>query len=454
MRPQGRRDRKPLLKHISQRLHHDVGSMLARFLVIFGVLGGFADGCAAPQPAVPFTAEELRRIFTHSPLPQMRPDPTNAVADDAAAARLGQFLFYDGRLSANGKVACVTCHLPEHFWTDARPLAQALGTTKRHAPTLLNTAWNRWYFWDGRADSQWSQALKPLEDPNEHGGTRLQFAHAIYDDPDLRRAYERLFGPLPDLADRQRFPASGRPLPQDPTHPYHVAWMSMRREDQEAVNRVLANLGKAIAAFERRLVSRDAPFDVFVEGLRRADAKKLTALSVSAQRGLQLFVGKANCRQCHVGPNFTDGEFHTIGLPPRDGSPPDLGRFAGITAVLADPFNAMGAYSDDPTLKGRGEIKFLRAQSENYGQFKVPTLRNVADTAPYMHDGRFASLPEVLNFYSTQAGTLDSGHHQETVLRPLNLSDAEIADLIAFLRSLSGSPPDASLVRQPPSPLL
>jgi cytochrome c peroxidase len=412
-----------------------------------------AAGCQSPQPAVPFTPDELRRVYAHSPLPPARPDPTNAVGDDPAAARLGHYLFFDTRLSATGSVSCATCHDPARFWSDGRPLSRAIGVTRRHAPTLLNTALNRWFFWDGRADSHWSQALKPIEDPDEHGATRLQSAHVLLDDPELRRAYERLFGALPELSDGRRFPRAGRPVPHDPEHPHHRAWASMRPEDQEAVNRVFANLGKAIAAFVRRLVSRQTPFDTFVEGLREGNAKKLAALSVSAQRGLKLFIGEAGCRQCHVGPNFTDGEFHSIGLPPLDGSAPDLGRYAGVAAVLADPFNGLGAYSDDPTLAGREELKFLKAKPENFGQFKVPTLRNVGDTAPYMHDGRFASLAEVLEFYSTQAGTLSLGHHQETVLRPLDLSDTEIEDIIAFLESLSGPPPDPSLTRQPPSPL-
>jgi cytochrome c peroxidase len=407
--------------------------------------------CDRGTPAVDFSPEERRRVLQHSPVPPLPPDPTNAVADNPAAARLGQYLFYDTRLSANGKVACVTCHPAGSAWADGRRLSQGIGTARRHAPTLWNTAFNRWFFWDGRADSPWSQALHPMEDPDEQGGTRLQYVRVLHDDPALRAAYAAVFGAFPDVSDRHRFPPVGRPIPDQPEHPDHVAWMSMTPEDQDAANRVYANMGKAIAAFERRLLSRDAPFDRFVEGLREDDASKLTALSPSAQRGLKLFIGTANCRQCHSGPSFTDGEFHSIGLPPLDGTRPDLGRFSGAALLLKDPFNGLGRYSDDPTATDRA-VKFLTVRAENQGQFKVPTLRNIAQTAPYMHDGRFASLADVLRFYSTDVGKVNTGHHQETILRPLHLSDDAINDLAAFLESLTGAPLDPALLQQPPSP--
>jgi cytochrome c peroxidase len=290
-----------------------------------------------------------------------------------------------------------------------------------------------------------------MEDPNEQGGTRLQYVHVLHGDAALRAAYSALFGAFPDVSDQRRFPPAGRPIPDQPEHPENVAWMSMTPQDQDAVNRVYANVGKAIAAFERRLISRDAPFDRFVEGLRDGDGRKLAVLTPSAQRGLKLFVGVGNCRQCHSGANFTDGEFHSIGLPPLDGARPDLGRFSGASLLLKDPFNGLGSYSDDPAATDRA-VKFLAIRTENQGQFKVPTLRNVAQTAPYMHDGRFAALADVLRFYSTEAGKVNSGHHQETILRPLNLSDEAINDLTAFLESLTGAPLDPALLRQPPSP--
>jgi cytochrome c peroxidase len=375
------------------------------------------------------------------------------VADDPAAARLGQFLFYDTRFSANGQVACATCHPAGNAWADGKPLSQGVGTARRHTPTLWNTAYNRWFFWDGHADSQWAQALKPMEDPVEQGGSRVQFLHIVARDAALRAAYERLFGPLPDVSNGQRFPLAARPVLAAPDDPHHLAWQAMTVDDQDAVNRFYANLGKAIAAFQRRLISRDAPFDRFVDGLRTGNRAQLAALSLSAQRGLRLFVGAGRCRECHAGPNFTDGEFHSIGLVPLDGAPMDVGRLAGIAAVRADVFNGLGPYSDERSAGDR-PVAFLVPRPETQGQFKVPTLRNVVLTAPYMHDGRFASLRDVIRFYSTEAGTTQSGHHPETILRPLQLSEEAMNDLIAFLESLTGVPVDSHLLKQPESPLL
>ena len=132
-----------------------------------------------------------------SPLDAPPLDPTNRVSGDPRAARLGQFLFFDTRLSANGSVACVTCHDPDRGWADGETLARGVHALERHSMSLWNAAYHRWYFWDGRADSLWAQALEPLEHPNEHGTTRLACAHLVHDDDELRAAYEEVFGPLP-----------------------------------------------------------------------------------------------------------------------------------------------------------------------------------------------------------------------------------------------------------------
>ena len=147
----------------------------------------------------------LRSLWIGS-LPSLPPDPSNAVADDPAAAALGQRMFFDPRFSANGEIACVTCHLPEKAFTDGLGRAQGMGETRRGAPTLIGAAYNAWFFWDGRSDSQWSQALGPLENELEHGGSRNQYAHVLYADPVYREQYESIFGALPDLSDRSRFP--------------------------------------------------------------------------------------------------------------------------------------------------------------------------------------------------------------------------------------------------------
>ncbi|MEE8169823.1 MAG: cytochrome c peroxidase [Phycisphaerae bacterium] len=414
-----------------------------------------ASAAFADEQPVRYTDRELRRIRQHSPLPDAPRDSTNRVSDDPAAARLGQFLFFDTRLSANERVACVTCHVPDKGFADGRPLAKGLDTMTRHSPTLLNAVHNRWFFWDGRVDSLWAQAVGPIEHPKEHGFSRLGTAHLVGRDPRLRRAYETLFGALPDLSDGDRFPPAGRPAPDDPTHPHHVAWSGMTPDDRATVTRIYVNIAKAIAAYVARLTGGTAPFDVFVEGLRLNDPEKTSAISAAAQRGLKLFVGRANCRLCHSGPMFSDGEFHNTRVAPREGGPTaDAGRFAGVDRVLADPFNAAGEYSDDRSAAARAKLDFLTNTPDNWGRFKTPSLRNVALTAPYMHQGQFATLREVLHYYSTLEGALPPGHHRESILAPLGLTAGETDDLLAFLETLTEAPVAESLRAAPSSPLM
>ncbi|MCI0631140.1 MAG: c-type cytochrome [Phycisphaerales bacterium] len=405
------------------------------------------EGDTPEANAVTFTETELKRIFQHS-LAAPPANPTNRVADDANAARFGQALFFETRFSATGKISCATCHNPELDFTDGKPLGEAIGRMNRHTMSLWNVAYNRWFFWDGRADSLWAQALDPIENPNEHGGNRLKVAHVLFNDVEFRRAYELIFGAMPNLADHERFPPEGRPIPEAPHHALHVAWNGMSAADQQAVNQVFANVGKAIEAYERLLISNRSAFDVFVDGLKSNDAAQQRALSPAAQRGLRLFLDRANCRLCHAGPNFTDGEFHNTGVPPREGAAPDPARFDGAKRVLDNPFNSQGAFSDDPA-GDSNNIKFLLHSPELWGQFKTPSLRNIAKTAPYMHQGQFQTLHEVVRFYSTRQGAVRIGHHQETILNPLNLSEAEIDDLVAFLESLTGEPLPATLLTAP-----
>ncbi|HVS08613.1 MAG TPA: cytochrome c peroxidase [Planctomycetota bacterium] len=405
-----------------------------------------------PPGPLGFDERELARILTLSPLGHPPPDPTNAWADDPRAAQLGQRLFFDTRLSRNGQIACATCHDPSRSFADGKPLSEGLGTAARHAPSLWNVAWQRWLFWDGRADSLWAQALGPIEDDVEMGSSRLAVAHVVHRDPALRAEYEALFGPLPALGDAARFPPDAKPVPDSPDDPRDRAWRAMRPEDREAVERLCANLGKSLAAYERRLVSRRSPFDVFVEGLRTGDGAKLAALSPQARRGLGLFIGKGSCRLCHGGPNLSDGEFHSIGLPPRGGgTPTDSGRHGGAERVLEDPFNGAGRYSDSPVGEAREKLETLARGPRFWGEFRTPSLRNVARTAPYMHQGQLASLRDVLRYYSSLEGSLPPDHHRETILRPRNFSEQEMVDLEAFLEALTDESIDPALLAPPPA---
>lgn len=416
---------------------------------------GFVQGRqTAPQP-VTFDESEVAFIESFSPLPAVPDDPTNAYDHDPEAARLGQFLFYDQRLSSNGQVACVSCHDPAQSWTDGRQVGLAPGAERpveRHTMSLWNVAYNRWFFWDGRADSLWSQALIPLENPLEHDFTRLQAAHVLHDDAKLKDAYERVFGPLPPLDEEARFPAAGRPIANEPEHPHAIAWTGMTSEDRDAVNRVFANVGKAIAAFETKLVSRRSPFDIFVEGLREGDLRKQRGFSADARRGLKLFLGKARCFVCHTGANFTDLEFHNDRIPGAEGVNMDPGRFGGIEPLMTSEFSGVGPYSDDPDGKARDKVAFLRRPVHEFGAFKTPTLRNAALTAPYMHQGQFATLEDVIHFYSTLENAVPTHHAAEKILIAVNLLEHERRDLIAFLRTLTDTSLDPVLLAPPEAP--
>jgi cytochrome c peroxidase len=394
--------------------------------------------CSNSRTAVIFTNDEIQKIFEHSPLNNLPTNSTNAVADNELAVQLGRSLFFDTRLSRNAKISCASCHNPKEAWTNRKQVSEGASIGKRRTPSLWNVAYNRWYFWDGRSDSLWSQALKPMESFAELDGDRLAIAHVVFDDKELKGQYEKLFTAMPDLNNRRRFPMHATPLALAKRDVEKVAWISMRDEDQEAVNRIFSNIGKAIEAFERTLVTRRAPFDIFVEGLKTGDYQKTNALSQSAQRGLKLFIGKGQCRLCHSGPNFTDSEFHDIGVASSNEEyQNDPARYAGVGEVLSDPFNAIGPYSDDRSGDNAAKIVHLKNQPHFFGQYKTPSLRNVALVYPYMHQGQFEDLHRVMQFYSTLEGATRVDHHKEQLIKPLLLTDQEIADLISFLQSLT-----------------
>jgi cytochrome c peroxidase len=440
-------------------IHGRLQRQFATVLCALAAATGLAAILSAAAPPASddralYTADELARIYRRSPLGELPPGPANGVADSAPAAALGQFLFFDTRLSGNGEVACVTCHQPARGFSDGRTVAKGLLPGTRNTPTLLNAALNHWFFWDGRADSLWSQALQPLEGPREAGGDRLHIAHLVAANAPLSAAYQRAFGQLPPLADTGRFPPHARPDP-DPRSPMAQAWQAMTPPDRAAINRVFSNLGKAIEAYERKLISGASPFDTYVEGLRSGEPAKQAALAPAAARGLKLFVGAANCHACHTGPALSDGEFHNLGLPLLPGAEPDRGRAAGMTLLRADTFNAAGPFSDQPTDTAKLRLESLPPPKSQLGAFKTPSLRNVALTAPYMHDGRFADLPQVLEFYARGKAARSArlvGARDLTLNLVPRLTPAQQADLVAFLKALTGAPPPQALTKPPPEP--
>jgi cytochrome c peroxidase len=358
-------------------------------------------------------------------LEPLDPDPTNRYADDPRAVALGHRLFFDTRLSSNGAVSCATCHVPHTEFQDGTPLAQGVGTTDRRTMPIAGTAYSPWQFWDGRKDSQWAQALGPLESPVEHGGTRAGYAHILA--KHYRAEYERLFGRLPDLS---RVPRRAGPVDEPEAR---AAWQRLGPEVQDDVNRVYANLGKAIAAYERKIQYGPSRFDRYAEALlSRRPTEGL--LSPDEVAGLRLFVGRAQCTNCHSGPLLTNNDFHNTGVPAVASLPTDLGRARGARQVLEDEFNCRSRYSDAPPETCR-ELEFLESESHALVRaFKVPSLRNVAERAPYMHAGQIGTLAAVLEHYN-RAPAAPQGH---TELKPLRLSRRELAQLEAFLRALSG----------------
>ena len=391
-----------------------------------------------PSPDAPWSKVELGLIYSLSPLPPLPLSPGNRVADDARAAQLGRQLFFDKRLSANGKVACASCHQPQRYFSDGLALSQGLAATDRHAPTLVGVAWQTYLFHDGRKDSLWSQALGPLENDNEHGFDRAALAHLIGDQ--YRSSYETIFGDMPQLPDTARFPQHARPMAFAARHAHTAAWAGMSPADREAINTVAANAGKALEAFERTLVPQAAPFDRYVSDLkaRHTEPPISADFSRAARRGLRAFIGKAQCVNCHNGPLFSDREFHNIGLPAVGGrSGVDVGRSLGAQQVKADEFRCGTVYSD---AKNCPELAFLNPKFADFlGAFRTPTLRNVAKTPPYMHDGQMATLSDVLNFYRTLPGQAQVGH-RELILQLLDPS-VQTDDLLAFLQTLTGPPP-------------
>jgi cytochrome c peroxidase len=376
--------------------------------------------CAAGQGAalLDFSPDERARILAHGPWPPATAgDPGNAMSGRPAAIALGRRLFSEPRLSAGAVLACASCHLPQRDFSDGRP--RALGRTRpdgpadapldRHTPSLMNAAQQRWWGWDGAFDSLWSQALHPLLAPQEMAGEPPRIAALLRTDATLACLWQR---------------AHGRPPEGD-------------------AQALLVPLAKALGAYVATLQSGRTPFDRFRDALARGDRVAAARYPLAAQRGLRLFIGRGNCSTCHAGPLFSNGEFGDIGAPffARPGVV-DAGRHGGIAALLANPHNLLGRHADK-LATGHGDAatktRHVLAQHRNFGEFKVPGLRSVARTAPYLHDGQLATLDAVLDHY---AGLSPDRLHAdgEQILKPLLLAGSDRADLLAFLHSLSDRP--------------
>lgn len=417
-----------------------------------------------------FSSAEWSVVQSLSPLPAVPADTTNAHADDANAAAFGQRLFFDktfsgplavgndgtngglGNVGDSGKVACKDCHDPSHWFIDTRsnPLNVALGADwlPHRAPSLVNACFYTWYHWTGAFDVMWGSPIGAIENPKSMNGSRLQLAHALYSNGTYRNDYNALFTPAlptaldPTAPDASRFPPTGKPKasPSDPDGP----WEMMTAADQDTVNRIFSNVGKALQAYLRLLTSSNAPFDQYVAGDHGA-------ISTQAKQGLKLFIGKAACVQCHSGPFFSDNKFHNTGVPQNQSGPhapaTDNGRFDVIPGLLANTFNSNGAYSDDTKT---GRLDGVAQTPDETGQFRTKDLRQVAELAPYMHAGELATLEDVVTFYNNGGGPDGSyAGTKDPLMVPLNLTTDEQAALVEFLKTLTGDPIPANLTSAP-----
>ncbi len=398
--------------------------LLAALLVGAGAGAAACDAGSDETPPPILTAEELQRLRRLGPLGEPPPSPTNRFADDPAAARLGQALFFDVRMSSDGIVSCGTCHDPAHGFADPNPLSfGSFGREgSRHASTLTNVAYNAFQFWDGRADSLWAQPIQAIENPAEGDFTRTEVAHHI--DTHYRSSYEPIFGPVPDLAG-----VPDRAGPGDPE------WEAMTEAERDAVLRICANVGKALEAYMRRFVSRDSRLDRFLAGDE-------SALTEAELRGAKVFVAeeRGRCIVCHDGPNLTDDRFHNIGIPDASG---DTGRFDGVAKLLADPLNGDGPYSDAPG----GRLAGLVQRPDQIGQFKTPTLRDVTLRPPYGHAGSFENLEAFIEFHDQGGGAAGTfAGEKEGTIRPSGRSAPAQADLRAVLHARAGAPLPPELI--------
>jgi len=384
---------------------------------IFFTIPIFSSGSSGRL--LPYDGDGLQRILQHGPWPPApRRDPSNRVSGQPAAIELGRSLFFEPRLSRTGTASCATCHVPALAFTDGKPRGQGFMLLDRNTPSLLNLSQQRWFGWDGAHDNLWAQSVRPLLDRREMASTPERVGRLLRSDQKLAAGYAAAFGHAPGT-------------------------------DDEALT---VDVGKALAAFQETLVSAPTPFDAFRDALARGDFAAAAQYPEAAQRGLRIFIGRGNCAVCHFGPNFSNGEFADVGIPYFLGEGRvDEGRYGGIRRLLDSPLNLLGGFNDDPTRSTATGTRHVEQSQRNWGEFRVPSLRNLVHTAPYMHNGRLASLRDVVRHYSEL--NEDRLHADgEKILRPLRLQPSEVGDLVAFLESLSVPTGPASAGTKPGFP--
>lgn len=369
---------------------------------------GILGASPAFSASLLLSQDEIDLVLSHGPWPmESRPDHSNAVSGNPDAIELGRKLFFSPALSSDRQTSCASCHIPELNSTDGLSRAEGIRTLDRNTPALYNLRHHRWFGWAGQNDNLWAQSLAPIGHPDE-----MQLS-----DQDLKRSL------------------AGSELKGD----YETLFGALEYDDPQLV---LVNVGKSLAAYLETLETGRTAFDEFRDALELGDLEVAAAYPAAAQRGLSLFVGRGGCNLCHSGPLFSNGEFHDAGVPYFvEPGRVDSGRHGGIQALRASPYTLDGAFSDDPGKTGAWAVQNVVTQHSNFGTFRVPSLRSVAETAPYMHNGSLSSLEKVAEHYSNI--DLERLHADgEALLKPLDLNDEQINDLVQFLKSLSAPLPD------------
>ncbi len=392
-----------------------------------------ADGLCYP-PVDTGLAESagvsLGQLQTLSPVPAPPDAPGNAVADSDAAAALGRALFEDAGLSAAGDQSCASCHLADHdLGGDGALSSDAESVLARNVPPLVGAAWRPWAGWTGACDSMWCAAAVALEHPGQLDGDRVSLVHLISANDDLKVQYEGIFGPLPST--------EGLPLRARPEGELAAAWDAMDSASQEATTAVLVNVAKSWEAWLRQLAPGETALDRYTAALTLGDTSGGGHLSDEAIQGLALFATPGSCIRCHSGPMLAGDAFRRTGLPQGTG-PVEEGRPEGLAAVLANPFNGAGAWSDDPDA---GQLVLDEAEETGAlpGAFRPASLRTLSRTAPYMHDGQLQTLADVVGFYSVLDAEPAVGE-RDPEMSPLLLGEGEVAALLAFLDAVQAPP--------------
>lgn len=378
----------------------------ARFLSIMVIALVAQSDATATASAAGFTDSQKILIREHGPWPPARrQDPTNPWSGNPSAIGLGARLFGEKRLSVDAAFSCRSCHRPELFFTDGLPLGVGWRTLERNTPTLFNLTIHTGFGWDGKGGSLWAQSVRPILAAAEMNANSGSIRALLERDPDYYAVLRNLTGSrIEDLGDDE----------------------------------IIVVVGRSLAAYQEVLVTPRSPFDEFRDSFLGGDAKGASSYPNAAFRGLGLFTGRAGCSRCHSGPFFTSGEVtgarvHFTNVLP---SQVDQDRFRNRNRPANEDLNRIGPTRNDVSGAGRVDALAHAVADRDAGKFKVPGLRNVSSTGPYMHDGRYESLEDLLRHYSPPGYGSDRVHGRGGT-DSSSLTDLEISDLVAFLESLS-----------------